>query len=234
MASDPVLQLHDLTAGYKKESAIRSINLSAREGEVVGLVGANGAGKTTLMRAILGKLRIHSGRISVDGSDITYVLPHIRVRQGIAYVAQGGRVFPNLTVAECLLVAGGRSRNDDMRSMVFEIFPKVPTLLRQRAGSLSGGERQMLALSMALIQRPRILLLDEPSTGLAPNLVSDMMLMIASIGATLRLTVLLAEQNVKAILPVVSRLVVLRTGDMVGEMLAESVKSDDDLRAILL
>lgn len=233
MAPELALDVRALTAGYGAKAVVNEIDMRIAEQEIVGLVGANGAGKTTLMRALFGKIRVHGGRVRAFGRDITALPPRAQVGHGVAYVAQGAQVFPALTVRECLDVAAAGA-DGAAADVVVRLFPRLVDLARQRAGSLSGGERQMLAVGMALMQRPRIMFLDEPSAGLAPNLVTEMMRTVREVSSDLGLTVIVAEQNVKALLPVASRLYVLRVGRIADDVPVTRIGSDDDIRAMLL
>ena len=203
------------------------MSLHVEQGETVALVGANGAGKTTLLRAIAGAHRLHSGRVRFDGADITAVPAHRRVRQGIALVPEGRRLFPELTVEENLRVAAvGRSGAWGLER-VLDAFPLLKPLRKKRAASLSGGEQQTTAIGRALMTNPRLLLLDEVSLGLAPRVVDDVYASLASLQEA-GTTMLLVEQDLGRALRVATRVVCMLEGRLVlegaaGELSREQV-----------
>jgi len=214
--SDALLDVAHVTAGYGSRAVLRDISVALPPGQILLVLGHNGAGKTTLLRAIFGLIRPASGSIHYEGEEISGRAPMLNVRAGIALVPQGYAVFPRLsvlrnlhlgafTVADAALV---RQRLD----AAYELFPILAERREQAAGTLSGGQRQMLAIAMALMISPRLLLLDEPSIGLAPTLVGTVMETIQRINRTLGTTVLLVEQNVSRSLPIAARAVVIRGG----------------------
>jgi branched-chain amino acid transport system ATP-binding protein len=215
-----LLEIEDLTAGYGATTVLRGVTLSVAAGSVTALVGSNGAGKTTLMRAVSGLLPVTSGSLRFDGNRITRETPNRRVERGLALVPEGRLVFPDFTVAETLRIgayapharAGWRARADDM----YALFPRLAERRGQRAQVLSGGEQQMLALARALMSRPRLLLLDEPSLGLAPMMAALVFETIASLRAT-GLTVFVVEQDVDAALTIADYAYVLENGSLVAE-----------------
>jgi branched-chain amino acid transport system ATP-binding protein len=213
-----VLRLEGVTVCYGKVPALRDVSLEVRAGELVTLIGANGAGKTTTLRAISGLIPLASGRILLDGVAIDGARPPQVLARGIAHCPEGRRVFPELTVRENLAM-GAYQRHDraqvlsDLQKM-FERFPRLRERLGQVAGTLSGGEQQMLAIARALMSRPRMMLLDEPSLGLAPNLVEQIFSIIEEIRRD-GTTVLLVEQNALAALEMCDRAYLLETGQMV-------------------
>ena len=194
----PLLTVHELEAYYGRVCALHSVSLEVDEGSVVALLGANGAGKTTTLRVISGLLRPTRGSVEFDGKRIDGFGPDRLVRAGIVQVPEGRQIFADLTVRENLLLGGyarrdgGSARKESQR--VFDYFPRLGERLQQRAGTLSGGEQQMLAIGRALMARPRLLLLDEPSLGLAPLLVKEIFRVVGDIRAA-GTTVLLVEQN---------------------------------------
>jgi branched-chain amino acid transport system ATP-binding protein len=203
-----------LEARYGPIAAVRGVDLDVAEGEIVALLGANGAGKTSLLSAIVGLLPDRSGDVRFAGRDISRLPPEKIVRRGIALAPEGRRLFATLTVAENLAIAGGR--NGNRRERLFELFPVLRDRLDAPAGSLSGGEQQQLAIARALMSGPRLLLLDEPTLGLAPKLVVSVFELIARLRREERVTVLLVEQNVHRALDVCDRAYVLRTGRVVA------------------
>jgi branched-chain amino acid transport system ATP-binding protein len=210
-----LLLVENLVARYGRITALGGISLHVDEGEIVALIGANGAGKTTTLRAISGLLRPASGRVTFDGHDLTGIAPHAIVRLGVGHAPEGRRVFPRMTVRENLeLGAYTRSGKREIAAdseRVLEIFPRLRERLEQRAGTMSGGEQQMLAIGRALMARPRLLLLDEPSLGLSPLLVQTIFGVIREINAR-GTTILLIEQNATQALAIASRGYVLEVG----------------------
>jgi branched-chain amino acid transport system ATP-binding protein len=220
-ASTPaLLALSGVTAGYGPIAAIRGLSLEVREGEVVTLLGANGAGKTTTIRAITGLVRPSGGRVSLAGDDVTGRPPAEMAARGVAVVPEGRQVFAELTVDDNLRVGAycvrDRRTVEQRRKEMLGLFPVLEQRLRQRAGTLSGGEQQMLALGRALMRGPRLLLLDEPSMGLAPLVVSHVYETLAGIAAT-GVTTLLVEQNARMALRIASRGYVIANGVIVDE-----------------
>ncbi len=216
-----LLELSDVTAGYDKKVVLDGLSLHVDEGEVVAMLGPNGAGKTTTMRTIFGLLRPSRGAVTYRGRRVEGTRASEHVGDGMALVPQGGRVFAPLSVAENLELGAYllRSREEFGRRLdeVFALFPRLRERSSQRAGSLSGGERQMLSISRALILRPRLLLLDEPSEGLSPLLVKEMFAVLGRVARELGTTVLVVEQNVRAALGIASRVYVMRLGRIVLE-----------------
>ena len=212
-----MLEIEGLDCRYGKVRAVRDLTLEVREGELVTLIGANGAGKTTTLKAISGILRPAAGRIAFDGEDITRASARAILAKGIAHCPEGRHVFPYMSVQENLDMGcylrrdpGGIAR--DLRK-VFERFPVLDERRRQMAGTLSGGEQQMLAIGRALMSRPRLMLFDEPSLGLAPNLVETTFEIIAEIRAQ-GVTVLMVEQNAYAALELCDRSYLLESGEV--------------------
>jgi branched-chain amino acid transport system ATP-binding protein len=216
--SAPVLAIDQLTAGYGPIAAIRGVTLDVREGEVVTLLGANGAGKTTTIRAITGLVRPRSGSVRFDGHDITGRASADVAARGVAVVPEGRQVFADLSVDENLRIGAYRVRDRRViaarRDRMLALFPVLKDRLRQRAGTLSGGEQQMLAVGRALMRGPRLLLLDEPSMGLAPIVVAHLYDTLAQVAAG-GVTALLVEQNVAVALRLASRGYVLANGAIV-------------------
>jgi branched-chain amino acid transport system ATP-binding protein len=215
-----LLALSDVTAGYGPIAAIRGLSLEVRDGEVVTLLGANGAGKTTTIRAITGLVRPTAGRVSLAGDDVTGRPPAEMAARGVAIVPEGRQVFAELTVDDNLRVGAycvrDRRTVEQKREEMLGLFPVLKQRLRQRAGTLSGGEQQMLALGRALMRGPRLLLLDEPSMGLAPLVVSHVYETLARIAAT-GVTALLVEQNARMALRIASRGYVIANGAIVDQ-----------------
>lgn len=219
--SGPILETHGLAAGYGKKRVVQGIDLALQDGEILLVLGHNGAGKTTLMRTIFGLLPPQGGRVTFDGTDITGRTPAANVADGIAFVPQGHGIFRSLTVRTNLDLGGFAERDaahlPARLETVFELFPILQERAAQIGGTLSGGQQQMLAIGMALMHGPRVLILDEPSIGLAPNLVERVMQSIVTINRRLGTSIVMVEQNVKLSLPIASRAVVIKTGAVVYE-----------------
>ena len=223
------LLVENLAVSYGRTEALKGISLRVEPGQVVCLIGANGAGKTTAMRALSGLLRPRAGRITLDGTDITGLRPHRIAALGLLQVPEGRQVFAELTVAENLTLGAwlvtDPAETARRRAAVLERFPRLAERARQYAGSLSGGEQQMLAFGRALMGAPRLLLLDEPSMGLAPILVDEIFTAIAALKAE-GTTILLVEQNASAALDVADHAYVLETGRIVLQGPASTVAAD--------
>ncbi|MGC8536529.1 MAG: ABC transporter ATP-binding protein [Rhizomicrobium sp.] len=220
-----LLVIEDLRVAYGQIEALKGVSLSVRSGEVVAILGANGAGKTTLMRAISGLLSKSGGRISFDGSDITRTSADQIVRLGIAQSPEGRRVFGTLNVAENLRLGGFTRKTSEVDASierVYEMFPRLAERRAQFAGTLSGGEQQMLAIGRALIARPKLLLLDEPSLGLAPIIIQSIFRSLRSIADT-GVTILIVEQNARAALRLADRGYVLEVGRIIYHDIATNL-----------
>jgi branched-chain amino acid transport system ATP-binding protein len=228
-----LLEIRALGSHYGRIKALEGVDLEIAETETVALIGANGAGKTTLLRAISGVQPASSGSIRFAGQDITTAPPDARVRLGIAQVPEGRQPFGPLSVADNQLLGGyTRSRTERAEDLerVFDMFPRLAERRRQAAGTLSGGEQQMLALGRALMARPRLLLLDEPSMGLAPQMVQQIFETIAG----LRGTILLVEQNAHAALEIADRGYVIESGRIAFEGPARALQGDEQVKAAYL
>jgi branched-chain amino acid transport system ATP-binding protein len=233
----PLLEVRGLDVFYGAVHALKSVDLGASAGEIVTLIGANGAGKTTLLRTISGLIRPRAGSIVFDGRDITRVQPHDIVGLGVSQSPEGRMVFANLTVEDNLEL-GAYKRKDRAgiaadRARVFELFPRLLERRRQSAGTLSGGEQQMLAIGRAMMSRPRLLLLDEPSLGLAPLLVREIFRTIQEINQS-GVTVLLVEQNAHMALSIGNRGYVLETGHVRLEDRCDRLLANDAVRQAYL
>jgi branched-chain amino acid transport system ATP-binding protein len=221
---DPVprLRLRTLTAGYGGPPVVRSVSLHVAPGEAVALLGRNGAGKTTTLLAAAGALRPTSGRVEIDGTEVSG-RPSFRVaRQGLSLVPQGRRIFPTLSVRENLTLGG---RGGDLEA-VYALFPVLRERARLPGTALSGGEQQMLAIGRALMTRPRLLLMDEPSEGLAPAVARVIGELVARLGREQRISILIAEQNLALALDVADRAYVLERGELVHEATAAAFAGD--------
>jgi branched-chain amino acid transport system ATP-binding protein len=230
-----MLELQDLHVKYGAVAALKGITIEVNEGEIVTLLGANGAGKTTTLRTISGLLRPASGHVVFEGQPIDALPAHQVVGIGIGHVPEGRRVFPRMSVLENLEMGAYQRKggNKQVMDRVFELFPVLAERRAQDGGTLSGGEQQMLAIGRALMSRPRLLLLDEPSMGLAPLIVAKIFEIIAEINAD-GTTVLLVEQNAAQALKLAGRGYVLETGSIVMSDDAQTLLSDDRVRAAYL
>jgi branched-chain amino acid transport system ATP-binding protein len=210
----PLLTLTEVAAGYGAVEALKGVSLEVAAGEIVTLIGANGAGKSTLLMTICGSPQARSGSIRFDGAEITRRPTHAIMRSGIAQAPEGRRVFPRMTVHENLIMGAQVAGHDPAPDLerVFSLFPRLKERQGQRGGTLSGGEQQMLAIGRALMSRPRLLLLDEPSLGLAPLVVRQIFAAISELNRSTGLTVLLVEQNAWQALRLAHRGYVLVTG----------------------
>jgi branched-chain amino acid transport system ATP-binding protein len=210
-----LLEITNMSVHYGRIQAIEDLSISVEEGEIVTLIGANGAGKTSTMRAAAGLLSLSGGSITFDGDDITKVKGHRRVQRGISLAPEGRGIFPAMTVMENLdMGAYGRKDKAGIKEdheRVFDLFPRIKERLSQKGGTMSGGEQQMLAIGRALMSRPRILLLDEPSMGLAPQFIRQVFAIIRQVNEQ-GTTVLLVEQNANQALALAHRAYVLETG----------------------
>ena len=222
-----MLELKHVYTRYGKVECLKGVTLSVKEGEIVALLGSNGAGKTTALKTISGLIRPSAGDVSFQGQSISSVTPEAIVKLGIAHVPEGRKVFQRLTVLENLELGAFLRRDEDMiqndLEEIFSIFPILKKRLKQKAGTLSGGEQQMLAIGRGLMSRPSVLLLDEPSLGLAPLLVSTIFKMIEKIHAQGK-TILLVEQNARMALKVAKRAYVLETGQVVLEGNSDEIR----------
>jgi len=232
----PVLELDDVAVAYGKRRALDGLTLSVAPGEIVTLLGANGAGKSTTLRAVSGLVRPTRGRIRYEGRDITRVPADAIVAAGVSHVPEGREIFPEFSVHENLLVGAHtveRSRIGERLESVFRLFPVLRDRRSQPAGTLSGGEQQMLAIARALMTRPRLLLLDEPSLGLAPILAREIFRVLRRINDD-GVAVLLVEQNARRALAVASRGYVLETGRLVTSGTSAELSADPRVRTAYL
>lgn len=231
-----MLELRDVTVSYGMIDALKGISLIVNQGEIVALIGANGAGKSTTLMAISGVSRLRSGTVLFENAVVSGRLPHEIVQLGISQVPEGRRIFPRMTVRENLEMGGfhsSASRIEQDLARVHELFPALAERGRQLGGTLSGGEQQMLAIGRALMARPRLLLLDEPSLGLAPIIVSRIFRIIREINQ-LGTTILLVEQNAKAALRLAHRAYVMETGTIVMQGQAATLENDPGIKKAYL
>ena len=235
-SSDLLLSVKDLSVSYGAIRAVRSISFEIKVGEIVTLIGANGAGKSTVLNTLSGLIKPDAGSIVFSGENIAGVKPHKIVEAGLALCPEGRRVFSRMSVAENLEMGGythSDEENAETRELVYEHFPRLRERRRQMAGTLSGGEQQMLAMGRALMSRPKLLMLDEPSMGLAPLLIEEIFSIIKTLGAA-GTTILLVEQNANMALQVANRAYVLEIGKVVKIGTGEALLHDDDVRKAYL
>jgi branched-chain amino acid transport system ATP-binding protein len=221
-----VLRVKELCAGYGELRILFDIDARVEKGKITTLAGPNGSGKSTFLKSVFGLTTIHSGRVFYNDSDITYTPPHERTRMGIAYLPQVDKVFTNLTVEENLRMAGYTLADDEYgerRDLALEIFPELGGRLRQRAGTLSGGERQFLGIATALIRKADLLMLDEPSAMLSPKFAGVIFGKILELKERFGLTILLVEQNVKRALEISDNAYMLMSGKIVFEGTAKEL-----------
>jgi branched-chain amino acid transport system ATP-binding protein len=232
--TDPALTIQDVVAGYGGVLALRGVSLTVEPGTITAVLGANGAGKTTLLTTISGFVRPREGRISLDGTDLTRRRPEEIARAGLAHVPEGQGVITELTVEENLRLGAlwrhGRTSRAEALADAFRRFPLLAAARGRSAGTLSGGERQILVIARALMARPRVLLLDEPSLGLAPKMVTQIMALIRQLRDEAGLTVLLVEQNARSALAIANQGVVLNLGRVVATADATDLAADVGLR----
>jgi branched-chain amino acid transport system ATP-binding protein len=225
-------------AGYGKKVVLKNVSMTIEEGEIVGLIGPNGAGKSTLLKVLMGILKVPSGSVQFNGSRVTNRNPDLLVRSGLSFIPQGNRVFTELTVSENLELGGYiLNRSDELARRVEQIlmtFPDLKDRLRQNAGKLSGGEKQQLALARALMLQPRLLLMDEPSLGLSPKLVSRAFETIKKVNADFTTSVILVEQKVHELVKIAHRIYALRMGEIVFSGTPSQLQTGDVMKRIFL
>jgi len=232
-----MLSVSGLHTHYGHIHALRDVSLDVGDGEIVTLIGANGAGKSTLLMTICGNPRASQGAITFDGKDITRLPTHTIARLGIAHAPEGRRIFPRMTVLENLLLGATANGTVDIESQlahVFALFPRLHERAAQRGGTLSGGEQQMLAIARALMSRPRLLLLDEPSLGLAPIIVREIFLAIDNLNKAEGMTVFLVEQNAHHALRLAHRGYVMVTGEIALSGSGTELLNNEEVKAAYL
>ena len=233
-----ILQANIPEAGYGKKIVIKNISFTVDAGEIVGLIGPNGAGKSTLLKALIGLIKISSGQVVFDSNDVTNREPEENVRSGISLVPQGNRVFGQLTVRENIEIGGYLIKNKKellvQTESVLDIFPALRERIKQDAGKLSGGEKQQLALARALMLKPKLLLMDEPSLGLSPKLVTNALETIRNINQEFKTTVVIVEQKVRELIHISNRIDALRMGEIVFSGSPSELQGGDRLKKIFL
>jgi branched-chain amino acid transport system ATP-binding protein len=234
----PVLAVESLSAGYGQATVVNGVSLAIEQGEIVAMLGHNGAGKSTILKTVMGLVRARSGSISFDGTDITSLAPSSRVNRGLCLVPQTNNVFSEMTIYENIDYSMRIAQPDAAKravtlARIYDLFPILKERSKLRAKSLSGGQRQMLGISLALAKEPKVLLLDEPSLGLAPVLVERVFESISDINREFGTTVLVVEQNVNAALEIASRAYIIQTGRVFVSSSAESILQREDLFSVL-
>ena len=232
----PMLELDGISTHYGAICAVNNVSLHVNQGEIVSLIGSNGAGKTSLIMTLCGNPRASSGAVRFEGEDITHLPSHLIMRKGIAISPEGRRVFSALTVVENLQMGGFFQNKDEIQAgmeHVFTLFPRLRDRAAQRAGTMSGGEQQMLAIGRALMSKPRLLLLDEPTLGLAPLIIAQIFEIIQTIRAA-GVTVFLVEQNANRALQIADRGYVLETGRLVLEDTGANLLKNENVRKAYL
>ena len=228
-----MLELNNVDAGYGQFQALFDITMRVEAGEAVAVIGANGAGKTTLRRVISGMLRARSGSMTMEGTDLVALAPHKIIETGIAHVPESRRLFPRLTVEDNLrmgaYIKSARAHFAERLDYVYELFPRLKERRSQLAGTMSGGEQQMCAIARALMSKPKLVLLDEPSMGLAPVIVSQVFELVRRIRSE-GYTVLIVEQNVRQVLSVADRAYLLEVGRIQTEGTAAELLASDDIQ----
>ncbi len=232
MSEDPLLSVVGLRAGYGGETVLQGVDLSIAPGEIVAVVGRNGVGKSTLMRTLVGLLRPGAGMIRFGGRDATLDSADTRARNGIGYIPQGREVFPELTIRENLMVGevAGRGRGAPDYEAVYRFFPILKERSRQRAGTLSGGQQQQLAIARAMIGNPRLMLLDEPSEGIQPSIIKEIARNVRTLNAETGVSVLLVEQNLDLIVSLADRGHVMEKGRIVADLGHDEIRSRTEVR----
>lgn len=227
----PMLEVKDIHAAYGDVKTLRGVSFDVQPSEIMCLLGRNGAGKTTALKSVMGLLPISSGSVILEGEDLATLPPHEIPRRGIGYIPQGRRLFPELSVAENIEIGlMTRGMGKDTKEWVLELFPRLRERLKQTAGTLSGGEQQMLATARALCLRPKVLLLDEPTEGLQPSMIAlirDVILKMKAEG----FAIVLVEQRVDAVLQVADRVVFIENGMSVASATADDLKEDPEMLA---
>ncbi|GIF24539.1 branched-chain amino acid transport system ATP-binding protein [Actinoplanes tereljensis] len=229
-----LLEVHELTVGYGAAPVLHDVSLTVDAGQIVAVLGANGAGKTTLLRTLSGQLKSEAGRITLDDQDLRGVKVERMVRHGIAHVPEGRGVVTELTVDENLRLGGLWRKQKPKLDGIYDLFPALAQRRSHLGHQLSGGERQMLAIGRALVAEPRLLLLDEPSLGLAPKITAQIMALLRDLRDRTGLAVLLVEQNVRSALSVADQGLVLSLGRVVTRNDAAALAGDADLRHVYL
>jgi urea transport system ATP-binding protein len=235
MTESVLLEARGLCSGYGGEQVLQGVDLAMNAGEIVAVIGRNGVGKSTLIRTLTGLLTASAGTIRLFGEDVTRLPANQRALRGVGYIPQGREVFPDLTVRENLMVGevASRARARPDYDMVHSFFPILKERARQRAGTLSGGQQQQLAIARAMIGHPRLMLLDEPSEGIQPSIIKDISRNVRALNARTGVAVLLVEQNLDLIVSMAQRGYVMEKGRIVASLGPEEITSRDEVRRYL-
>jgi branched-chain amino acid transport system ATP-binding protein len=231
---DNILALDSITASYHKKEILHNVSINIAKGKIISLIGPNGAGKSTLLKVIAGLLIPKKGEVILNDEKITNLSPDLRTHKGIGYFMQGGEIFQNLTVLENLEMGGFTLKNDFLKQRfeeVFQVFPSLKNIQNKRAGLLSGGQRHLLAIGIILINRPELLLLDEPSAGLAPALVTDILKKARDINQITGATIILVEQNVKEALRISDRVYIMKDGKIIDDGIPDTMVAEKKIEA---
>jgi len=233
---EPIMRLENVNAGYEKLQTLFDVSLEIPRGKITVIVGPNGAGKSTLLKTLFGLTTVYSGKVIFEGKDITGLPPHERAKLGMAFIFQLNNIFANLTVIENLRLAGHDLPKDELEKRineVFETFPRLRERMYQKAGTMSGGERQMLAMGIGMIRKPKLFLIDEPTAGLAPKIAKEVLANVKRLNEQ-GYTVVLVEQNVKAGLEIGHKGVLVVSGRIVFDGPAEQLLARKDLAKLYL
>jgi urea transport system ATP-binding protein len=227
-----MIEIKDLHVSYGQSEVIHGVNLEAKAGQIVAVMGRNGMGKTTLFKSLMGVIRSTSGTIKVDGVDVTKMPSYKRVKQGIAYVPQGRMIFPTLTVWENLLTGLEGSPTGKLPDDIFTLFPVLSEMKTRRGGNLSGGQQQQLAIARALAAQPKVLLLDEPTEGIQPSVIKDIAQVLLKVRDSRNLTIIVSEQVLSFTMEILDRLLVIEGGRFTADEPREKVDVADVRRLL--
>jgi urea transport system ATP-binding protein len=225
-----MLKIHNLSAAYGQSEVLHNIDISARAGEIVALVGRNGMGKSTLMKSLIGVMPARSGRILIDGADLSGLPSYERVARGLAYVPQGRQIFGTMTVKENIETGRIVTGKTDIPAEIFELFPILREFARRRGGNLSGGQQQQLAIARALASEPKVLLLDEPTEGIQPSIIKDIARLLRQIRDLHNICILVCEQVLSFVLDIADRILVMEGGRIVHTDTREHVNEAEIAR----
>ena len=237
MNQSSVLTTQDVCSGYGTATVVRDISIDILTNEIVGIIGRNGVGKSTFVKTIIGLIHASNGKVTLFGNDITNLQPELIARKGVGYVPQGRGIFPRMTVNEHLLLGGYLQRDTQKRSrfnkLIFDLFPILHERKSQMAGSLSGGQQEMLAIGRALVGGPEVLILDEPSEGVQPNIVGQIGEAISNFRKQLSLSIILIDQNASLISNTVDRAYAVEKGSVVAMLDSDAVRDEEKLSQVL-